>query len=79
MAQGAATGHSAVPLQLILAYPHAPYLCHIGAEAIAFGGTSMLRQELDPFKVSSPRIFLVRMMVFLTIGVLVVVILNRQI
>ena len=39
----------------------------------------MLRQELDPFKVSSPRIFLVRMMVFLTIGVLVVVILNRQI
>jgi hypothetical protein len=39
----------------------------------------MLRQELDPFKVSSPRIFLVRMLVFLTIGVLVVVILNRQI
>jgi hypothetical protein len=39
----------------------------------------MLRQELDPFKVSSPRIFLVRMLVFLTIGVLLVVILNRQI
>ena len=39
----------------------------------------MLRQELDPFKVSSPRIFLVRMLVFLTIGALLVVILNRQI
>jgi hypothetical protein len=39
----------------------------------------MLRQELDPFKVSSPRIFLVRMLVFLTIGALMVVILNRQI
>jgi hypothetical protein len=39
----------------------------------------MLRQDIDPFKVSSPRIFLVRMLVFLTIGALVVVILNRQI
>ncbi len=39
----------------------------------------MLRQELDPFKVSSPRIFLVRMLVFLTIGALLVVVLNRQI
>src|SRR5277367_43354 len=39
----------------------------------------MLRQDIDPFKVSSPRIFLVRMLVFLTIGVLLVVILNRQI
>jgi hypothetical protein len=39
----------------------------------------MLRQELDPFKVSSPRIFLVRMLVFLVIGALLVVILNRQI
>jgi hypothetical protein len=41
----------------------------------------MLRpdHEIDPFKVSSPRIFLVRMLVFLTLGVLVVVILNRQI
>jgi hypothetical protein len=39
----------------------------------------MLRQDIDPFKVSSPRIFLVRMLVFLVIGVLLVVILNRQI
>jgi hypothetical protein len=39
----------------------------------------MLRQEIDPFKVSSPRIFLVRMLVFLVIGALLVVILNRQI
>jgi len=35
--------------------------------------------DIDPFKVSSPRIFLVRMVVFLTLGALVVVILYRQI
>ncbi len=41
----------------------------------------MLRpgRDIDPFKVSSPRIFLVRMLVFLVLGVLLVVILNRQI
>src|ERR1700722_16731891 len=41
----------------------------------------MLRQDhdIDPFKVSSPRIFLVRILVFLVLGVLLVVILNRQI
>src|SRR6202521_2048375 len=41
----------------------------------------MLRQDhdIDPFKVSSPRIFLVRMLVFLVLGVLLVIILNRQI
>jgi hypothetical protein len=39
----------------------------------------MVRQDIDPFKVSSPRIFLVRMLVFLVIGALLVVILNRQI
>jgi hypothetical protein len=39
----------------------------------------MLRQDIDPFKVSSPRIFLVRMLVFLTICALMVVILNKQI
>ncbi|MBV9970346.1 MAG: hypothetical protein JO228_10205, partial [Xanthobacteraceae bacterium] len=55
-----------------------PTCAILAVEAVAFGGTSMLRQELDPFKVSSPRIFLVRMLVFLTIGVLLVVILNRQ-
>jgi hypothetical protein len=36
-------------------------------------------QDIDPFKVSSPRIFLVRMLVFLVLGVLLVIILNRQI
>src|SRR5580693_8157129 len=41
----------------------------------------MLRpdHDLDPFKVSSPRIFLVRMLVFVVLGILLVVILNRQI
>jgi hypothetical protein len=41
----------------------------------------MLRHQhdIDPFKVSSPRIFLVRMLVFLVLGALLVVILNRQI
>jgi hypothetical protein len=41
----------------------------------------MLRQDhdIDPFKVSSPRIFLVRILVFLVLGALLVVILNRQI
>jgi hypothetical protein len=36
-------------------------------------------QDIDPFKVSSPRIFLVRMMVFLVLGALLVVILHKQI
>jgi hypothetical protein len=41
----------------------------------------MLRSDhdVDPFKVSSPRIFLVRMLVFVVLGVLLVIILNRQI
>jgi hypothetical protein len=40
----------------------------------------MLKQhDIDPFKVSSPRIFLVRMLVFLVLGALLVVILYRQI
>jgi hypothetical protein len=41
----------------------------------------MLRphQDIDPFKVSSPRIFLVRMLVFLALGALVVVVLYKQI
>jgi hypothetical protein len=38
-----------------------------------------LEHDIDPFKVSSPRIFLVRMLVFLVLGVLLVIILNRQI
>ena len=35
--------------------------------------------DIDPFKVSSPRIFLVRMLVFLMLGALLVVILYKQI
>jgi hypothetical protein len=49
-------------------------------ERPAAGGIFMLRQhDIDPFKVSSPRIFLVRMLVFLTLGALLVVILHKQI
>ena len=36
-------------------------------------------REIDPFKVSSPRIYLFRMLVFLVLGVLLVVVLHRQI
>ena len=36
-------------------------------------------QDIDPFKVSSPRIFLFRMMVFLTLGALFGVVLYKQI
>jgi hypothetical protein len=41
----------------------------------------MLRHQhdIDPFKVSSPRIFLVRILVFLVLGALLVVILHKQI
>jgi hypothetical protein len=41
----------------------------------------MLRpdHDIDPFKVSSPRMYLVRMLVFLVLGALIVVLLNRQI
>jgi len=38
-----------------------------------------MAQDLDPFKVSSPRIFLVRMLVFLIIVALIVVVLHQQI
>ena len=38
-----------------------------------------MARDLDPFKLSSPRIFLVRMMVFLILCGLVVVVLHKQI
>src|SRR6266542_6814019 len=38
-----------------------------------------MAQGIDPFKLSSPRIFLVRMVVFLTLCALVVVVLYKQI
>src|SRR5580693_6590990 len=67
---------------------HEPHLYIIFRQSCAIlgrrrlsGGFFMLRQDhdIDPFKVSSPRIFLVRMLVFLVLGALLVVILNRQI
>ncbi len=36
-------------------------------------------QDIDPFKVSSPRIFLVRMLLFLVLGALLTIVLYRQI
>jgi hypothetical protein len=38
-----------------------------------------MAQDLDPFKLSSPRIFLVRMLVFLILCTLVVIVLYKQI
>ena len=38
-----------------------------------------MARDLDPFKLSSPRIFLVRMLVFLILCGLVVFVLNKQI
>src|SRR4029079_18275967 len=38
-----------------------------------------MAQDIDPFKLSSPRIFLVRMVVFLTLCALVVIVLYQQI
>ena len=39
----------------------------------------LAERDIDPFKVSSPRIYLFRMLVFLVLGVLLVIILHRQI
>src|SRR5690242_2366353 len=39
----------------------------------------MAQQDIDPFKLSSPRIFLIRMLVFLILGALLIFILYRQI
>ncbi|MGA7425724.1 MAG: flagellar motor protein MotA, partial [Rhodoplanes sp.] len=36
-------------------------------------------RDIDPFQVSSPRIYLVRMLTFLILGALLVIILHRQI
>src|SRR6201999_2484102 len=44
-------------------------------------GTTMAQrdQDIDPFKVSSPRIFLIRMLVFLTLFALFCVVIYKQI
>lgn len=39
----------------------------------------MAQQDVDPFKLSSPRIFLVRMMVFLILCALIVIVIHQQI
>ncbi len=41
--------------------------------------TTAMARDIDPFKLSSPRIFLVRMLLFLILAALVVVVLHRQI
>ncbi len=41
--------------------------------------TTMAQQDVDPFKLSSPRIFLVRMMIFLILCALIVVVIHKQI
>src|SRR5262245_66219287 len=38
-----------------------------------------MARDLDPFKLTPPRIYLVRMLVFLILGALIVVVLYRQI
>jgi hypothetical protein len=38
-----------------------------------------MAEDIDPFKLSSPRIFLVRMVVFLTLCALVAIVLYKQI
>ena len=42
-------------------------------------GALIMAQDIDPFKLSSPRIFLVRMVVFLTLCALLVIVLYKQI
>jgi hypothetical protein len=56
-------------------------IAELGVKSVTSGGTSMLRpdHDIDPFKVSSPWVFLGRMMVFVLIVSLVVVVLYRQI
>jgi hypothetical protein len=53
-------------------------LCHIQVEPLALKRRAMA-QDLDPFKLSYPRIFLVRMVVFLMLAALIAVVLYQQI
>jgi hypothetical protein len=54
-----------------------PYPCHIEAGVTASHRLAMAQD--DPFKVSSPRIFLVRMLIFLILCSLIVVVIHPQI
>jgi hypothetical protein len=40
---------------------------------------TVMAQDIDPFKLSSPRIFLVRMMVFLVLCALIIIVIHQQI
>ena len=55
-------------------------LCHIAGQAPKSALTfKPMAKELDPLKLSSPRIFLFRMLVFVVLGGLVVFLLHKQI
>src|SRR5262245_16755755 len=56
-----------------------PLPCHIVSRLTRTAETNAMAKDLDPLKLSSPRIFLVRMTVFLILCALVVVVLYRQI
>src|SRR5437016_3509721 len=50
-----------------------------GSSGEVFRQRKAMARDIDPFKVSSPRIFLVRMFVFLTLCALIVVVIHQQI
>src|SRR5262249_61432297 len=54
-----------------------PPLCHIDPRLSRSGGS--MARDIDPFKLSSPRIFLIRMLVFLILCAIVVIVLYKQI
>src|SRR5262249_40048522 len=72
------TSSCANPARAALVLPSAPpvpYCESIRAHIQIFP----MAQDIDPFKLSSPRIFLIRMVVFLTLCVLLVIVLYKQI
>jgi hypothetical protein len=54
-----------------------PRLCHI--VRLYSWRSDIMANDLDPLKLSSPRIFLIRMVVFLVLCALIAVVLNKQI
>jgi hypothetical protein len=56
-----------------------PSLCHIQLGILDMQLTTMAQQDIDPFKLSSPRIFLIRMMIFLILCALILVVIYKQI
>jgi hypothetical protein len=55
-----------------------PSQCHIEVSTLMLQKLAMT-QDIDPFKLSSPRIFLVRMSIFLILCALIVVVIHEQI